>query len=128
MKLAMLCLVLFMTCLSSANGQAKEATLELKLDKVMLERPCPRQRNYPAKYRTCPDDGTNVINVEAALSGKIRKKPRYEFSVSGGTIVGTGPKIIWDMSKAMPGTTPSQQLPTLELKILSYRQRRPLRL
>ena len=95
--------MLLLTCLSSAIGQSKEATLELKLDRAMLEVPCSRQRNYPAKYRTCPDDGM-TINVEATIGGKIGKNPRYEYSVSGGTLFGIGPKVIWDMSKARPGT------------------------
>lgn len=100
MKLVLLFSVLLLACLSSAIGQSKQASLELTLDRVTLYRPCPHF--LPAKYRTCPNGMT--INVDAVINGKIGKKPNYEYSVSGGTIVGSGSKVVWDMSKAMPGT------------------------
>lgn len=74
--------------------------VELSVDKQMLSLPCARY--FPAKYRDCPDG--MAVNVSAALKGKTRKKPKYEYSVSGGMIVGSGPKVTWDMTKARPGT------------------------
>lgn len=80
-------------------GQNK-SKIEISLDKSILSRPC--RYPFPAKYRTCPDGITIAVSAKAvAVNGR---KPAYNYTVSGGVIVGSGADVIWDMSKAMPGT------------------------
>lgn len=85
--------------LSLIFGQQKPG-LEIDLDKTELFHPC--RQPFPAKYRTCPDGMT--ITISAKLSGRQRRDGEYKYSVSGGKILGTGPKVVWDMTSAMPGT------------------------
>jgi hypothetical protein len=95
-------LALFVFCLLSGSGLFAQATmqLELSVDKTVLSLPC--RYHLPAKYRTCPDGVT--VDVRARVKGKLRKDFRYEYVVSYGTIIGTGPNVTWDMTKEKPGT------------------------
>lgn len=74
--------------------------LELSVDKTVLSLPCPYP--IPTKRRSCPDGMT--INVQTTVKSGSPKNLKFEYGVSYGKIVGTGSKVIWDMTNAQPGT------------------------
>jgi len=87
---------------------------KLTVDKTTLSLPC--RYPFPAKYRSCPDGMT--VNVTASVKNTSLKNLKYKYEVSGGVIVGTGSKVVWDMAKARPGT--------YEITVTAYRGSRAI--
>ncbi len=92
-------LVLLVMCAASVIAQPK-INIRLDLDKTTLYLPC--RYPIPAKYRTCPEGMT--VNVSAVVRTKSKSKLSYKYVVGYGAIVGTGPNVVWDMTKQVPGT------------------------
>ena len=56
-------------------------------------------------YSACSDDqGPDSARIEVRASGPEGDELKYVYTVSGGTIVGNGPTVIWDLAGATPGT------------------------
>lgn len=75
-----------------------------KTEKIVLDRdkvciPCP-PGHRPQMASDC--DGNMSITVSASESGNGQFK--YEYTVSGGRIIGAGEKVTWDMTGSTPGT------------------------
>jgi len=77
-----------------------EESGEIILDKKVVCQPCP-PGNRPLPDFPCPD-----MNMKFAVSAvkPENNQLKYEYTVSGGQIVGEGAKVIWDMTGAQPGT------------------------
>ncbi|CAN5722732.1 hypothetical protein BH24ACI3_BH24ACI3_06630 [soil metagenome] len=76
------------------------ASLELSTDQLVL--PCePGRRRAP---ETPPESATLILDVVAMASNTDGRSLTYSYTVSGGTIIGTGSSVRWDSSGALPGT------------------------
>lgn len=80
----------------NANIFAQDEGLEI--DRTTVTMPCPPGVRYVAEC-----DNTWIIKVKTQID-KPLKNPKYEYSVSGGQIIGTGRAVEWNMKSARPGT------------------------
>ncbi len=82
--------------------QPEEAE-EIVLDKKVICHPC------PPGYRClpnpdCPDNNSNMTITVSAVKLE-NNQLKYEYTVSGGRIIGEGAKVVWDLSGGwQPGT------------------------
>lgn len=74
----------------------------LELSGVHLTADCV-QANTVENY-TCPDDGGGLIEVKAESNYPTDYSFVFQYETSGGKIIGTGKKVVWDLSGAKPGT------------------------
>ncbi len=82
-----------------ATPPIQSETDKLILDKNEFYLPCP-----PA-YRCIGGRGCDYNMTIAVSAGKSQNKQlNYEYTVSGGRIIGEGAKVTWDMTGAEPGT------------------------
>lgn len=73
---------------------------EIVLDKKLVCLPClPGRRSIGDSG--CADQNT-MITVSSVKPGNNMVK--YEYTISGGRIIGEGAKVIWDMTDTQPGT------------------------
>ena len=81
----------------------KPSTVEgLYLDETTLYLDCPRR--YRSNPRI-PGSKDLVIDVStAATSNSLREELEYTYSVSGGSIIGSGRQVKWDLVGLAPGT------------------------
>jgi len=62
-----------------------------------------------AGYTVCPMKGHHcskeelIIKVSAATDGVLKSDERFYFIPSGGTVIGSGADVVWDLSEASPG-------------------------
>jgi hypothetical protein len=75
-----------------------EETDEIVLDKKVVCHPCPPGR----RPFTVSDCGDNML-IAISVGKSENKQLGYEYTVSGGQIVGEGAKVIWDMTGVRPG-------------------------
>jgi hypothetical protein len=73
----------------------------LDLDRTTIILPCPAGF-VPREGVTCPDNTTIVIRTTAV--DPENDVLTYNYTVSGGRIVGTGANVSWDLSGLSPGT------------------------
>lgn len=73
----------------------------IELEKNTIIKPCPAGA-VSRSAETCTDEANTTVQVQPA--DPARDPKTYNYAVSGGRIVGEGPKVIWDMSGAEPGT------------------------
>lgn len=71
------------------------------LSKTKVTIPCPAGTR-PVEGETCDDDQT--INVATSASDPENDVLTYNYTVSGGRIVGSGANVSWDLSGVEPGT------------------------
>lgn len=73
---------------------------DLELDTTELRFPPPREGSPP----TYPDYSRDLtIGVKTAAGDPEGDVLMYSYTISGGRIVGTGAKVIWDLNRVMPG-------------------------
>jgi len=78
--------------------------VSVSLNRQVVSIPCANINYYPKEVREkCPDDG---LKVEATAVAKDEEGDvlTYEYTVSSGRIVGTGAKVVWDLTGVLPGT------------------------
>jgi hypothetical protein len=69
----------------------------LNLDKTKVFSTC------PADGKSCADN-IQMIEVSTEINKPEPELLTYHYQVTGGKIVGTGAKVVWDLSGAKPGT------------------------
>src|SRR5688572_10030503 len=74
---------------------------DLVLDRTTITLPCP-PGSAPRAGVTCPDSSTIVIRTVAV--DPENDVLTYNYTVSGGRIVGTGANVSWDLTGLTPGT------------------------
>ncbi|HJS50890.1 MAG TPA: hypothetical protein VJ781_03235 [Pyrinomonadaceae bacterium] len=74
---------------------------DLVLDRTTITLPCP-PGSAPRAGVTCPDNNTIVIRTVAV--DPENDVLTYNYTVSGGRIVGTGANVSWDLTGVTPGT------------------------
>jgi hypothetical protein len=75
--------------------------VDLLLDRPTIVLPC-APGTVPRPGATCPDNTVIVINTRAV--DPENDVLTYNYTVSGGRIVGTGANVSWDLSGLSPGT------------------------
>ncbi len=97
---------IFQLSMGRRNERAAEivnrpATItSVDLSKTVVTRPCP-QGQRPKEGEECSDDRT--INVRTSATDPEGDVLTYNYTVSGGRIVGQGANVSWDLSGANPG-------------------------
>jgi hypothetical protein len=86
-------------CFRPEEGSQKENKppdiTALDLDKTEIQLPCP---SATPNYR---GDSVSVATTAVDPDGDVLM---YNYTVSGGRIVGTGKNVMWDLTKVQPGT------------------------
>jgi hypothetical protein len=82
-----------------ATPPVQSETDKLVLDKNEVYLPCPPGYRCIGG-RVCDSDMTIVVSAGKSQSNQLN----YEYTVSGGRIIGEGAKVTWDMTGAEPGT------------------------
>ena len=80
--------------------QKPQNTIEsIKLDQSELILPC------PLGVEGCgPTPSQSLMIAVQLLTTKISKKTKYQYTVTGGRIVGVGRNVTWDLSNTAPGS------------------------
>ncbi len=79
-----------------------EESDEIVLDKKVACQPCPPEyRCLPNP--NCPDANSNMTIAVSAVKPK-NDQLKYEYTVSGGRVIGGGAEVLWDLTGAQPGT------------------------
>ncbi|HLM61340.1 MAG TPA: hypothetical protein VK308_11080, partial [Pyrinomonadaceae bacterium] len=76
-----------------------EESDEIVLDEKVVSPPCPPGVR-PQPGSACSDDMTIAISAVKPENRQLK----YEYTVSGGRVIGEGTKVIWDLTGAQPGT------------------------
>ena len=85
--------------LPAPTATPADASPLLVLDKREVLTPC------EPGYRCVEDcDGDMTIVVKAQAVSPAQRKNVYKYSVSGGSVIGEGKNVIWNLSNTKPGT------------------------
>lgn len=88
-----------MPTVTPTPAKTVEAPAKVVLDKYAVCHPC----EPGVRPRVDSDCDTNmVIAVSAGKAEDAQLK--YEYTVSGGRVIGKGARVVWDVTGAMPGT------------------------
>lgn len=78
---------------------SKTPQIEIDLNKKLLTKGCLKDKQCE---NLCPMDGQNT-KVSVLTKNIKDENLTYNYAVSGGTIIGQGPNVIWDFVDADPG-------------------------
>jgi hypothetical protein len=78
---------------------------KIELDRKEVLIPCPLlPENYRSSLPSACIDYNGLISVETVVKNPKNKALTYQYTVSGGRILGQGEKVFWDLEGTRPGT------------------------